>query len=348
MSPARYLLFGTERYALPILRPLQQAIRARGADCAWWLPDAMAPSLTGTEQRLVGARAVRAYDPTVVLCASNEVPPFFPGLKVQLFHGFSVDKRSTQRGHFRIRGLFDLYCTQGPSTTAPFQALAAEHRHFRVVETGWPKLDPLFGDDDGAAPALRPADGRPVIGLGSTFTARLAAAPHLYEEVARLAQSGPWHWLVTLHPKSAPELIARYRGLQGPHLRFVETEDVLSLLRAADVLVADTSSIVSEFAVQIKPVVTFRNAAPKPHMLDIQEPAQLAPAIAHALARPPQLMQALAAFAAATHPYRDGRSSVRVLEACGEFIANGRAGLARKPLNLWRRLQLRRRYGWRG
>lgn len=31
-----YLLYGSERYALAILRPLQDAIRARGGEAAWF------------------------------------------------------------------------------------------------------------------------------------------------------------------------------------------------------------------------------------------------------------------------------------------------------------------------
>lgn len=341
---SRTLLLGTERYALPILRPLAAALAARGADARWCVPDAIAAQLRADEPRVPGARGVAAFAPEVVLCATNEVPPFFPGLKVQLFHGFSVDKRSHERGHFRVRGLFDLYCTQGPDTTAPFERLAREHGHFRVVETGWPKLDPLYADDGGAAARLRGADDRPVIAFGSTFTPRLSAAPHLIDEIARLSTRGTWRWLVTLHPKTDPALVARYRALAGAGLEFVETEDLLSLLRAADVLVADTSSIVSEFAVQGKPVVTFRNNAPRAHMLDIARVAELEPAIVRALARPPELVAALEDFAARQHPYRDGRSSFRVLDACAAELARGGADLRRKPLNLWRRLKLRREY----
>lgn len=341
---ARTLLLGTERYALPILRPLAAALERRDEPARWCVPDALAPMLRASEQRVAGVRGVSAFDPELVLCATNEVPPFFPGLKVQLFHGFSVDKRSRERGHFRVRGLFDLYCTQGPDTTAPFEALAAKLGHFRVAETGWPKLDPLFRDGNGALADLRGDGSTPVVGFGSTFTPRLAAAPHVVDTIARLAKDGPWRWIVTLHPKSDPALIARYRALEGPRLTFVETEDVLSLLRAADVLVADTSSIVSEFALQLKPVVTFRNNAPRPHMIDVRSIDELEPAIARALTRPPATMRALEDFAARTHPYRDGRSSERVLDAATAALARGSAGLKRKPLNLWRRWQLGREY----
>jgi hypothetical protein len=54
------------------------------------------------------------------------------------------------------------------------------------------------------------------------------------------------------------------------------------------------------------------------------------------------LMQALADHAAAIHPYRDGRSSERVLAATDRLLTGGYGRLARKPLNLWRRWQASR------
>lgn len=178
---AQYLLFATERYALPILAPLAQALQARGHAVSAWF-EGGARGLVLPEVREVGLREALALRPRAVFSAANWVPPFIAGAKVQLFHGFNVQKREDNRGHFRVRGLFDLYCTQGPATTAPFRALAEREGHFAVVETGWPKLDPVFRDDGGRSAALRaPANGRPVILFGSTFTERLSAAPALYD-----------------------------------------------------------------------------------------------------------------------------------------------------------------------
>ncbi len=347
---SRYLLYGTEMYALPILRPLAAAIARRGEQARWFLDGFDArPYLREDEVVLDSVRAVRAFNPVAVCAAANVVPPFFPGLKVQMFHGFSVGKRAEDKGHFRIRDLFDLYCTQGPSTTAPFEALARSHGHFRVRETGWPKLDPLFATTDPEADALRSAArGRRVILLGSTFTERLACAPVIADEVARLIATGEWYWLLTLHPKCPPEWFARYRAMQGEHARFVESDRLMSLLRAADVLLADTSSIVSEFITQGKPVVTFRNRMPAPHMIDVRELADIAPALRSALSPTPEHLAALDAYARAIHPYRDGASSERVLDAIARERAGDLPPLRRKPLNLWRTLRMRWRLRYFG
>jgi CDP-glycerol glycerophosphotransferase (TagB/SpsB family) len=289
---------------------------------------------------------VHAFRPDAVLAAANLVPPFFPGLKVQLFHGFSVDKRARERGHFRVRGLFDLYCTQGPDTTAPFLELAARHGHFRVIETGWPKLDPLFRAGNGVLAEIRAAAaGRPIVAFGSTFTERLSAAPHLLPEIARLSASGRWYWLVTLHPKCTPELQRSYRALAGKHVRFIESEQLPLPLAAAAVLVADTSSIASEFLCLRRPVVSFRHRVPAPHLSDVREPAQLEAAIEQALSPPAAMLAAIERYAARIHPARDGRASERVLDAVHGCLAGGRSALRRKPFNPLRRLQLRWRFG---
>jgi hypothetical protein len=347
---ADFLLFATERYALPILQPLADALQAAGHSVHAWFEDAAADAALPAPVRKVGLREAVALKPRAVFSAANWVPIFLTGPKVQLFHGFNVEKRDDARGHFRVRGLFDLYCTQGPATTAPFRTLAARHPHFAVVETGWPKLDPLFRDDGGASAALRiPAQGRPVVLFASTFTERLSAAPHLWEAIAAEVSRGDRYWLLTLHPKCAPELFARYRGLVGANAAFVDTEQLMPAQRAADVLVADTTSVVSEFVVQHKPVVTFRNRAPKAHMLDFDDARQLPMMLERAFAPDATWRSAIVEYANAIHPYRDGRSSERVIAATEDLIAGTFGRLRGKPLDgCLRALQIRAKLGYWG
>ena len=346
---AEYLLFATERYALPILAPLAQALHASGQSVSAWFTDGAAGArLPGVPD--VDLKQALALRPRAVFSAANWVPPFIAGAKVQVFHGFNVQKRDSARGHFRVRGLFDLYCTQGPATTVPFRELAEREGHFAVAETGWPKLDPLFLDDAGASAALRaPAQGRPVILFGSTFTERLSAAPHLIGQIAADIAGGERYWLLTLHPKCPPELFARYRALAGPNAAFVEPEQVMAAQRAADVLVSDTSSIVSEFVVQHIPVVTFRNRVPQPHMIDFDDPDQLPAMLARALHPEPALVAEIRRYADDIHPWRDGRSSERVIAATEDFLAGEMGVLKRKPFGAWTRsLQIRRDLGYWG
>ncbi|NII10823.1 CDP-glycerol glycerophosphotransferase family protein [Oleiagrimonas sp. C23AA] len=341
MTKKHYLLYGSERYALAILRPLQQAIRARGDEAAWFFDGPGGEDLNADERWLRSTGEVRAFAPEAVLTPSNAVPHFFPGVKVEIFHGFDAGKPR----HIYIRGFFDMYCTTGPRDTAAFQTIADQLGHFAVRQTGWPKLDPfmpVFGHEP------EPVRSPPVILYHSTFSPSWSAAETLYEEVKRLSRDGRWRWIVTFHPKMNAETVARFKALQNDYLTFAEDDNILDLFPQVDMMCSDTSSALNEFLLTGKPVVTFKNRRPGPQLIDIDDPADFEPAIQRALRRPPELMQAIRDYGEAIHPWRDGRSSERVLEAVDAFIADGARNRKPKPGNLWRKLKIRRRIGYWG
>jgi CDP-glycerol glycerophosphotransferase (TagB/SpsB family) len=336
-----YLLYGSERYALAILRPLQEAIRARGGQVAWFFDGPGGEDLVAGETWLRTVEEVRHFNPIAVVTSSNAVPHFFPGVKVETFHGFDAGKPR----HIYIRGFFDLYCTTGPRDTKAFGDMAAKVGHFTVRETGWPKLDPFLREIAGAIPPVRQP---PAILYHSTFSPSWSAAEILYDKVRELSRDGRYRWIVTFHPKMNPQTRDKYLALQNDHLRFADNDNILDLFPLVDLMCSDTSSALNEFLLTGKPVVTFKNRRPGPQLIDIDDPGQFAPAIERALSRPPELMQAIEDYANSIHPYRDGRSSERVLDAIDDFIAAGGRSRKRKPLNLWRKLKIRRRIGYWG
>ena len=339
----RYLLCATNLCALPILRPIAQAIAASGGEAAWFVVAPLVKYMGFHERVLRDLDQVEAFAPRAVLCADNWVPYFFPGIKVQVFHGFSVDKRSPKRGHFRVRGMLDPYCTQGPSTTEPFQQLARQLGYFAVVETGWSKLDPWFAGKLERTP-LPAAGGRKVCMYAATFTRSLSSATALYQEIAHQVARGERYWLLSLHPKTDSDLIAKYRALAGTNACYLEADELPRMMSAADVLVSDTSSVVAGFIVQRKPVVTFRNRAPKPCMLDIADCRELESALSKALEPSAPLLAEVERFAEHNHPSRDGSASERVLAAAEDLLAGRLGDLMPTPRNLLRKLHYRLRY----
>ncbi len=338
-----YLLFVGQLYDFPILRPLQAAIRARGDRAAWYLHGIDKSNLQPDEEHLRTVSEVKTYNPTAVYVPTNWVPDFFPGIKVEIFHGLANDATG-KKGHYRIRGLFDLYCTHARESTLIFEQLANKYKTFHVAETGWPKVDPLFKDNNIDTSVYRPSTKKPVILYASTFSPSLSTAALLPETIGQLSRKGNWHWLVTLHPKMDEEIVARYRALADPNLQFIESDkDVLPLLKAADAMLCDTSSIYLEFMLLDKPVVTLRTKVPGPHVIDVQQPHEVEQALATALECPTDLMQSTRAYMDALHPYRDGCSSERILAATDEFIEHHAATLKPKPLNLFRKFQIRKR-----
>ncbi|MBI3359278.1 MAG: CDP-glycerol glycerophosphotransferase family protein [Nitrospirae bacterium] len=334
----RYLLFGSERYALAMLRPLQAAARERGCDVAWFFCGPDGQELRTDERLLTTVEEVRLWNPQAVLTPNNVAPDFFPGVKVEIFHGFNAGKPGER--HFYIRGFFDLYCTTGPADTHAFSDLAAKLGYFSVRETGWPKLDPFFRAYDFTIP--KPVRQPPTVLYHSTFSPSWSAAEILYETVKRLSRTGRWRWVVHLHSKSADETVARYRRLACNYLRFADNDNILDLFSEADVMVSDTSSAVQEFLLTYRPVVTFKNHTPGPQLIDIDDPRALESSIEFALSRPPELMQRVRDYADFIHPFRDGDSSERVLNAVDALIAAGGRHRTPKPFNLWRKLKIRR------
>ena len=347
MAGKRYLFYISQNYSYAILRPLQKVILARGDQAAWFLEGSEVNSdyLQANEQHLQSISQVQEYAPDVVFVPGNVVPNFISGIKVGVFHGFNSGKRN-RRGfedHFNIRGCFDLYCTQGPNTTLPFIELAKQHQHFSVKQTGWPALDPLFDS------SLIKKYTKPTILMCSTFSRALTCAPHLFETVKTLSATGKWQWLIQFHPKMPENIIKQYKSLESEHLSFIETDNVIPLLQQADVMVCDTSSVLMMFLMLNKPVITFNNIHPKEYMVNINDKEKLEESIEYALSYPAQLQAKVACFINDTHPYVDGKSSLRVLAAADELLKGENLPSKTKPLNLLRRFKIRKKlnyWGW--
>ena len=170
-------------------------------------------------------------------------------------------------------------------------------------------------------------------------------APHLMKEIELLAKTKPWDWIITFHPKlTDPDIIAGYKRIaaENDNVTFFEGPDKMPLLQRADAMLCDSSSIILEFMFLDKPVVTFRNSHPGPHLIDVDRPEKVGPALERALSRPEELMREIRAYTMHHEPHRDCRCSARVLDAVDDYIARGHAGLKRKPLNLIRKWKLRR------
>lgn len=317
-----------------MLRPIQSVARDRGHEVRWLLVEnASKELLKPDEVEVPDIDSAIAYNPEVVFAPGDQMPGFIPGMKVQVFHGLNEDKRGI---NYRERGLFDLYCTEGPIRTAMLKPFEKKRGYFRIVETGWPKLDALL-----KAQSDKTEYSRPQILFGSTFTPRLSGAEALYPEIKRLSQSDKWQWLVTLHPKMASETTAKFRALENDNLSFFDTGSVLDLLHRADVIVSDNSSILQEFLLLKKPVVTYKNRDPQACMININHAEDLEEAVSQALTPGQDLLKAIAAYGPSMTPFLDGASSERVLDTVEEMFQSGWKDT--KPANLWRNFRMRQR-----
>jgi len=345
MHMKKYLFYISQNYSFAILRPVQEVLLARGDDVTWFLEgDKVNPEyLDAKEKTIHTVDDIFKYNPDAILAPANNIPSFLPGLKVAIFHGFDAGKLDNRgrNDHFKIRGGFDLYCTQGPNTTRPFKKFQKQMGFFNVIETGWPALDPLFNNR-----IKINREDKPVILLCSTFSKRLSCAQSIFDTVKSISRSDTWQWLVQFHPKMDQATVDMYKSIQNENLAFIETDNVIPLLKKADVMVCDTSSVITMFLTQRKPVVTVNNISPSSHLYNITDPEQLKQSISHVLKKPQDLMTHINNFIDQAHPYADGKSSQRVVEAIDDVLQEKYPLQKKKPLNLLRNLKFRRKLNY--
>jgi CDP-glycerol glycerophosphotransferase (TagB/SpsB family) len=109
------------------------------------------------------------------------------------------------------------------------------------------------------------------------------------------------------------------------------------------VIVSDTSSIITEFGLLNKPIVTFNNKEPEAHLLNISAAKDLFSAIEQAIKADPSLLKTIQHNTNLMHPYFDGNSSARVLDATEKTIQSPPKELKTKPRNLLRKLKMRKK-----
>lgn len=341
-----YLFFVSVAYSYPILRPLQDEILRRGDEVAWFIESDCPVMLERNERWLRSVHEVMEYQPIAVFAPGNYIYDFFPGVKVSLFHGYPINKRGDEKDdHFSVRGWFDVYCTQGETSTLPFKELERKYGFFKVYETGWCKGDTFVKEREHTT-----HNARPVVLYSTTFTKSVTSAPYLFDTIKRLAKEKDWDWILSFHPKfDDMDVLKRYKELAKDcsNITFHETGLVdAALLNRADVLLSDASSVIVEFMMLDKPVVTYYNTTPGKHLLNVTDVNAIEPALEKAISRPAELMEHIRAYVHKHESHLDGESSARVLDAVNNYIWYYQGRTRTKPWNLVRKFKLRWRVGY--
>lgn len=339
----KFLIYISYSYAIPIGNPLEEEINKRGYAVFWFSDHKEGKiALAGKKNKLETIQEVINYKPHIILAATDNVPDFIQALKVQIFHGFLTHKRpekNNSEAHFRIRGFFDLYCTQGPSTTAKFKSLSKKLKHFDVVETGWSKVDPLFPLNN-----KKQNKNTPTIMIASTFTSRLSLAYNdlVYKKIKTLSKTGKFRFITVLHPKIPKTIIEKWKQLNNEYFTFVDTTNLIPLFIKSDVMFSDTTSAIQEFLLQKKPVVTFNHTLNHEYLINITDVNAIENSLIKALKKPDELIQKIEYFTKELHPYSDGKSSSRVIQESINFLHKDKSYLKSKPLNLIRKYKIRK------
>lgn len=341
----RYLFFISQDYSFPVLRPLQKEILHRGDEVKWFLygDEITMEFLQADEERIFEIQDVVDYNPDAVFVPGNVVPSFISGLKVEVFHGLpsTKAKKNGQLYHYIIREMFDLYCTQGPSSTGKFKELAQKYGSFHVEETGWCKLDPLF-----PVKSKENTLEKKSIFFASTFSPRFSKAKVLYPLIVDMMKKYDFDWYITLHPKMDSTIVEMYKSINLPNVKFIESTELIESFKKSDLMLCDTSSIIYEFLTQLKPVITFQTEKIEVDLINVEEIDKLEKTILDVIDNLDTNQENIKESVNQFHPYIDGKSSARVLDAVDKMLEGENLPRKNKPLNFLRNFKLRKELGY--
>lgn len=336
----RIVLFCENKYAVDILQPIQKEADKEGNnEVLWYVHKEKIPEFPLKDEVSWSNSMQEIYDfsPEAIFCPGNIVPYYLPGVKIQVFHGYAGEKK----GHWVIRHYFDTYFTQGPHFTKGFKELAAKHKNFEVLETGWPRQDWVqehLHDFDKEKELILKKHGRKQIVLyAPTFSPSLTSLPVMKEALVELTEKKDVVVIIKLHPLTRPEWAEEYRRLAQEHEHIVWTDDfsVAKYQLMADVMISDTSSTIYEFLLKDKPVITYRASASNIYWKDITETSQLCDAFEEVL-NDEEYINLRKWVIENYDPYTDGKVAHRMLEGARDYIS--RHGVPkRRKVNLWRK-----------
>lgn len=294
------------------------------------------------------------YNSDVIFVPGNEVPHYLRGLKVQIFHGLAGEKK----GHFRIRNYFDLYLTQGPYFTKRFLELRDKYRNFDVIETGWPKLDVYGKNVDHYASEkntlLSSHNAKYLVLYAPTFSPSLTSAPFLLQELEQLAREKEYLIFIKFHDLMERDWIAAYQELeqQYTNIHVKEEKNIVKFLLQADILISDTSSVIYEFLLLDKPVLSYKNISENIQWDNRTSYDALTERVRKNLMEDPFKAER-ERVNKAYHPYRDCRSAERMVKTVNNYI-KAKGVPERRPLSASRKLKIHSIFGrpvkhpWRG
>ena len=344
-SNYKYLFFVTKPYSFSILEPIQQAINESNYGIVKWFSASSATNYSCPGDQLKSNEEVSDYSPDAVIVSGNVVPHFWPGLKVQIFHGLDEEVK----GFYNITGFFDLYCTTGPVMTENYSVLAMHKKHFLVRETGWPKLDPVYKNEwgfsdqkDQLIKQCKLIPELPVILYAPTFPPKYTSAPDLLDSINKL-KNCKYNWIIKFHSLMDQSIRERYKKLESNNFRVVDELNILPFMAGSDIMITDTSSVAYEFLHFNRPLITYQAIARRDKGINIQDPSELSPAIERSLNDPNEFSHNRESCLQDIHPYFDGHSSNRMLKVIETILTEGLHNeLKQKPLNFLRKYQIRK------
>ncbi len=333
----KFLFYISKKYSIPIIEPLVEYLQKTNHFYAFYVSEKVQKNIPENwrEKDIYTSvdQAIK-YDPDFILAPGNFVDFRIPGIKVQLFHGLGVEKAS----HYKIRHFFDVYCTSGPFVTERFLQLKKKYKYFHIIETGWPKVDHIlrFSTRELKKRSSIP-NNKKVILFAPTHSKKMESATELMPVIPKIIHKNEF-WLIKFHELMNKELVSDFKNRLGDNAKFLDDYDITPYLHIADVLISDTSSVIYEFMLLDKPVITYKTQSRFEKGLNIPDPTILRDALDWSLQNPGAHSKKRKAQLKEINPYLDGRISENLIRKLIE--RKQELATVKKPLNIFRKLQI--------
>lgn len=336
------ILFCNLPYAFSILKPLADELKDRGYEYLWYVDSSLINIFPYKEMpTTTSIKRLEGFQSDAIFVCGNDVPYWLRGVKVQVFHGLGGEKK----GHFRIRDYFDLYLTQGRYFTERFKALANKHKNFEVVETGWCKLDNLYSVLEETKvkkqELLTKYGAKKMVLYAPTFSPSLTSALALEETIQKLGEQKNVLVIIKFHDKMNPEWIEIYKKMHNKNILIVEADDITQSLQMADLMISDSSSVVYEFTLLNKPVITLNSTSENINWCNVMGADEVYVHVIDVLNGNDMYVEHRKKTIELYHPYNDGKSAKRMVEATEQYIKNHGVPTKRK-ISLLRKWKMRK------
>ncbi|MBN2281453.1 MAG: CDP-glycerol glycerophosphotransferase family protein [Candidatus Marinimicrobia bacterium] len=340
----KFLHFITKPYSIGILEPLIREIeKSKAGENLVYVAENLKNLLPENLNYTTTINQACDFHPDILFAPGNIIHHKIPGLKVQVFHGLCEEKL----GHYKINGLFDLYCTSGPLVTEKFQKLADKYKFFAIRETGWIKVDKLLKNynRNEISEKLKLPENKKIVLYTPTFSPRFKSSDKILPQLHQLPHKDEL-WILKFHDLMDKRDIEKFKHLSSDNILVYEAADNTELLQLADVLISDTSSIVYEFMLLDKPVITIDASVRMDKGINITDISQLRNALDRSFSNPDEFHENRQKYLRQIHPYQDTNNATRVLQAAIEFHSlREQIKLKPKPLNLFRKYRINKKFG---
>jgi len=338
------ILFCKKKDSFDVLKPLADELVKRRYDYIWYIDPKLFSEFPYKKMLHTNdLQYLTEFKSDVIFTPETIVPYWLRGVKTHIFNSLIFDEEKFNK----MLDYFDLYLTPGPKFTNFFEKMAEnQKKKLSVIETGWPKLDTLFNiaDDDIISwekdKLLSEHNVKYIVLYAPSSNEDLSSAKKIKDAIAKLASRNDMLFLVHFSEGMDSEVVKEYKEIGNKNIKVLEESNIAKNMHIADLLISDTTSYIYEFTLLDKPVlsvdtklkdITWSNVSPTGVYLNVIRTLEN---------RVPTRNKRDQTFKN-YHPYNDGKSSLRVIEALEGYLKKHKIPLERK-LPFFKKLMFKR------